>query len=184
MSLVSSFVRVALPLPLDRVFTYSVRGEPPELGTRVLVPFRRDKRIGFVVGHGGDEGLKGIKSVISVLESRPSITPAQLRLARWMADYYITSLGIALRSMMPSVLSDTSREMVGLLDGSADGGTTREKRVIAALLEKTPQTVQGVRRSLQEIEPSCSLEAGRPIRVKSYAPHWDHMVLDVAVSRR
>jgi primosomal protein N' (replication factor Y) len=149
MSLVSSFVRVALPLPLDRVFTYSVQGEAPELGTRVLVPFRRDERIGFVVGHGGDEGLKGIKSVISVLESRPSITPAQLRLARWMADYYITSLGIALRTMMPSVLSDTSREVVDLLDGSADGGTAREKRVIAALLEKTPQTVQGVRRSLR-----------------------------------
>ena len=81
MSLVSSFVRVALPLPLDRVFTYSVRGEAPELGTRVLVPFRLDERIGFVVGHGGDEGLKGIKSVISVLESRPSITPAQSRSA-------------------------------------------------------------------------------------------------------
>ncbi|SVD88132.1 uncharacterized protein METZ01_LOCUS440986, partial [marine metagenome] len=37
MNLSSSFVRVALPLPLDRVFTYSVDCEAPELGTRVLV---------------------------------------------------------------------------------------------------------------------------------------------------
>ena len=149
MSPARPFVRVALPLPLDRVFTYSVEGEAPELGTRVLVPFRREERIGFVVGHGGGEGIKGIKSVISVLESRPSITPPQMRLARWMADYYISSLGIALRTMVPSVLSDTSREMVALLDGASGGRTSREMRVVEALRKKTPQTVRALRRSLR-----------------------------------
>ena len=101
------------------------------------------------MGHGGGEGIKGIKSVISVLESRPSITPPQMRLARWMADYYISSLGIALRTMVPSVLSDTSREMVALLDGASGGRTSREMRVVEALRKKTPQTVRALRRSLR-----------------------------------
>lgn len=149
MSLSSSFVRVALPLPLDRVFTYSVDCEIPELGTRVLVPFRRRERIGFVVGYGGDEGIKEVKSVISVLDSQPSITPAQMRLARWIADYYITSLGIALRTMIPAVLSNASREVVTLLDGVSRGGTPRERRVVEALLKNSPQTVRALRRSLR-----------------------------------
>lgn len=149
MSLSSSFVRVALPLPLDRVFTYSVDCETPELGTRVLVPFRREERVGFVVGYGGDEGIKEVKSVISVLDSQPSITPAQMRLARWIADYYITSLGIALRTMIPAVLSNASREVVTLLDGVSRGGTPRERRVVEALLKNSPQTVRALRRSLR-----------------------------------
>ena len=43
-------VEVALPLPVPQTFTYSVQGTPPPIGTRVLVPFRREERIGRVVG--------------------------------------------------------------------------------------------------------------------------------------
>jgi tRNA wybutosine-synthesizing protein 3 len=36
--------------------------------------------------------------------------------------------------------------------------------------------------SLLEIEGKFSIHATEPLRVKSYAPHWDHVVLDVTVS--
>ncbi len=40
---------VALPVPLDRVFTYAVReGQLPPRGARVIVPFRNEKLIGVV----------------------------------------------------------------------------------------------------------------------------------------
>ena len=46
-------VDVALPLPIHRTFTYRVAADvAPAPGTRVLVPFRRDERIGWVVGEG------------------------------------------------------------------------------------------------------------------------------------
>ena len=52
-----AFVEVALPLPIFSTFTYRVRGRVPAPGTRVLVPFRREERIGWVVGPGRAEGL-------------------------------------------------------------------------------------------------------------------------------
>ena len=34
-----AFCDVALPVPLDRTFTYAVNGVTPAVGARVLVPF-------------------------------------------------------------------------------------------------------------------------------------------------
>ena len=44
-----AFCDVALPLPLDTVFTYRVNGQQPVVGGRVLVPFRTERLPGVVV---------------------------------------------------------------------------------------------------------------------------------------
>jgi primosomal protein N' (replication factor Y) (superfamily II helicase) len=45
---------VALPVPLDRTFTYALRdGQRPVRGSRVIAPFRNEKLIGIVVSVGG-----------------------------------------------------------------------------------------------------------------------------------
>ncbi|MEE8148433.1 MAG: primosomal protein N', partial [Longimicrobiales bacterium] len=169
-----SYVRVALPLPLDQTFTYALDGSPPRPGTRVLVPFQRQERIGFVVGHGGEDGVKRIRTVLSVLDTEPSVTESQLRLARWMADYYITSLGIALRTMVPSVLSDTSRDVVTLHEGSVGKLSPRETRVVGALTPpETPQSLRALRRALGmgSIWPELrSLAAAGVVSVETLPP--------------
>ena len=40
----------------------------------------------------------------------------------------------------------------------------------------------GVTESLLEMGGKFSIHAAEPLKVKSYAPHWDHVVLDVTVS--
>ena len=144
-----SYVRVALPLPVDQTFTYAVEGGPLRSGTRVLVPFQRQERIGVVVGHGGEEGVKRIRSVLSVMDSEPSVSESRMRLARWMADYYVTSLGIALKTMLPSVLSDTSRDVVTLHDGPRGKLLPREARLVEALASGTGQSVRALKRGLR-----------------------------------
>ncbi|HAT18160.1 MAG TPA: primosomal protein N' [Gemmatimonadetes bacterium] len=144
-----SYVRVALPLPLDQTFTYAVEGGPLRSGTRVLVPFQRQERIGFVVGQGGEEGVKRIRTVLSVMDAEPSVSESQMRLARWMADYYVTSLGIALKTMLPSVLSDTSRDVVTLHDGPRGKLLPREARLVEALDSGTRQSARALKRSLR-----------------------------------
>ncbi len=149
MSSSPSFIQVALPLPLDQTFTYSTTGPIPEPGTRVLVPFRREERIGFVVGVDADEGRKGIRPILAVLDPEPAVPPAQLRLARWMADYYIAPLGIALRTMLPAVLSDASRDVVTLTGGEAGKLRPREHRLVEALAARGgPQSVRVLRKGL------------------------------------
>ncbi len=149
MSGLRSYVRVALPLPLDQTFTYAVDGGPLRSGTRVLVPFQRQERIGFVVGHGGEEGVKRVRTVLSVMDAEPSVSESQMRLARWMADYYVTSLGIALRTMLPSVLSDTSRDVVTLTDRPRGKLLPREARLIEALAPGAGQSVGALKRGLR-----------------------------------
>ena len=149
MSAPRSYVRVALPLPLDQTFTYVVDGPPLPSGTRVLVPFQRQERIGFVVGQGGEEGIKRIRTVLSVMDTEPSVSESQLRLARWMADYYITSLGIALKTMLPSVLTAASRDVVTLLDGPRGKLSPRETLLVQALTPGSSQSLRTLKRALR-----------------------------------
>ena len=168
-----SYVRVALPLPLDQTFTYAVEGGPLRPGTRVLVPFQRQERIGFVVGHGGEEGVKRIRTVLSVMDTEPSVSESQMRLARWMADYYVTSLGIALKTMLPSVLSDTSRDVVTLQDGPRGKLSPREARLVEALASGTGRSVLALKRGLRmgSIWPELrSLAAAGVVSVETLPP--------------
>jgi len=142
-------VEVALPLPLPQTFTYTVPSPPPSPGTRVLVPFRREERIGWVVGPGkAPSGIK-IRPVLDVLEETPSASPEILALARWMADYYLAPLGMVLRGALPSVLSDTSRDYLTAISPGDGGGTPREERLIQALTAAGgPRRVRSLRKAL------------------------------------
>jgi primosomal protein N' (replication factor Y) (superfamily II helicase) len=102
-------VEVALPVPLQRTFTYRITAAVAE-GTRVRVPFSGRRLIGWVVGAtaAGREPAS-VRDVDAILEESPSVPPDLLRLCRWLSDYYLTSLGLVLRSALPAVLSQTAR---------------------------------------------------------------------------
>jgi len=144
-------VDVAIPLPIHRTFTYRVDADrAPAPGTRVLVPFRRDERIGWVVGEGASGDIKGLRSVRTVLDEHPTVPADLLELCRWMADYYVAPLGITLRAALPSVLSDVSRDYLTVLAAPSGEMRAREQRVMDALLSKAgPQRVRTLRRDLK-----------------------------------
>ena len=98
-----AFCDVALPVPLDRTFTYAVNGTAPEVGARVLVPFSGQRLMGVVVRLHDDEPTDGIeiKPVQQVLDDAPLLSDELMRLAAWIAQYYVAPLGEVLRSMMP-----------------------------------------------------------------------------------
>ncbi|HEX6135132.1 MAG TPA: primosomal protein N' [Longimicrobiales bacterium] len=102
-------VEVALPIPLPRTFVYRVAA-PVQDGTRVRVPFSGRRLVGWVVGEGAPpRDPSRLRDVERVLEDIPSVPPDVMKLCRWIADYYITPLGIVLRSALPAVLSNTAR---------------------------------------------------------------------------
>jgi primosomal protein N' (replication factor Y) len=96
------FCDVALPVPLDMVFTYHVPAEvAPVVGGRVLVPFRLRRMTGIVVElHDRKPSVK-TKSILRVLDVSPVLDPQLLRLGRWIADYYLAPLGEVFRTMLP-----------------------------------------------------------------------------------
>jgi len=96
------FCDVALPVPLDTAFTYHVPdGLEPVVGGRVLVPFRQQRMSGIVVdAHNRQPSVK-TKDVLNVLDVAPVLDDSLMRLARWIADYYLAPLGEVFRTMLP-----------------------------------------------------------------------------------
>jgi primosomal protein N' (replication factor Y) (superfamily II helicase) len=101
------FCDIALPVPLDRVFTYRIpEGLQPVVGGRVLVPFRQQRMSGVVTaihGRAPAAGTKMIqtKSLIRALDTGPVLDELLLCLGRWIADYYLAPLGEVFRTMLP-----------------------------------------------------------------------------------
>jgi primosomal protein N' (replication factor Y) len=98
-----AYCEVALPVPLERTFTYAVReGQTPLRGARVIVPFRNEKLIGVVTAVGAKEAADfEARYIEAVLDDKPLLSGPLLELAEWMAQYYLAPLGEVLRGMLP-----------------------------------------------------------------------------------
>ena len=131
----SEYCEAALPVPLEKVFTYSLpvalRGHVRP-GCRVLVPFGPRTLAGVVLAvHRQDPGLK-IRPVKQVLDEAPSIGPELLDLGRWIARYYCAPLGEVLKSMLPLRGETRTKKLVSL---TPQGEAELEARIVAVDLE-------------------------------------------------
>lgn len=76
-----------------------------ELGRRVRVPLGRGNRsvVGYCVAlETKPVGNRKLKAITGVLDRQSLISPPMLRLARWMAEYYLCPLGQALEAIVPA----------------------------------------------------------------------------------
>src|SRR5207342_2355182 len=105
----TTVLRVALPLPLPRLFDYL----PPSaavvdeqwIGRRVRVPFGKSELIGVVAAIGPAETSDLVlKTVAEVLDSAPLLAGELLDSLRWAARYYHAPLGEAFATALPGLL--------------------------------------------------------------------------------
>ncbi|MCG8456666.1 MAG: primosomal protein N' [Holophagales bacterium] len=139
------FVRVAVPVPLPGALTYRVPealrgtgGLGPAPGCRVKVEVGRRKLLGVVTATGAEapHGMR-IKSLLEVLDLEPAIPQSLLELAHFVADYYLSPLGEAVRLLVPADLPPWGDGRVSLTDAGALAapGSAAEERLVAHLLE-------------------------------------------------
>ena len=96
------FCDVALPVPLDIVFTYSIPpNSTPVVGGRVLVPFRQKRMSGTVLELHDRKPSVQAKAILSVLDLTPVLDDQLLQLGRWISNYYLSPLGEVFRTMLP-----------------------------------------------------------------------------------
>jgi primosomal protein N' (replication factor Y) len=133
----SLFCDVALPVPLDRAFTYELGGLEVEVGSRVMVPFAGQRLVGLVVGlHDVRPGPEvEVKRVQQVLDEAALLPDELMELGKWIAQYYCAPLGEVLRGMLP-LTAEVRREWVYrigeqgrrvLYEGAAKGSSRRSK---------------------------------------------------------
>ena len=94
---------VALPVPLDRAFTYELGELEAEVGARVMVPFGGQRLVGVVIGlHNVAPGEDvEVKRVQQVMDQEALLLDELMELGKWVAAYYCAPLGEVLRGMMP-----------------------------------------------------------------------------------
>ena len=112
------FVNVALPVPVNKLFTYSVPSELKKdvaVGKRVLVPFGRKEMTGFIVGVSTEAGWHKLKNIKDVLDPEPVFTDELMKLTRWVADYYFSSWGEVLKTALPQGTVVESKRIVKLV---------------------------------------------------------------------
>lgn len=101
------WVEVILPVPFNRSFTYSVPEKMEEecvFGRRVVVPFGRSEKTGFVVKETDsiEETCYEIRDVRRVVDRTAVFTRDLLETAEWMSQMYLSPTGVNLSSMIPS----------------------------------------------------------------------------------
>ncbi|RKY32762.1 MAG: primosomal protein N' [Candidatus Omnitrophota bacterium] len=93
-------VKVVVDIPLNREFLYLPGKFENKIspGMRVLVPFRNQKKIGWVVGFS-EEKEGEYKEILKVYDKEVLLTPELLELSKKISDYYFSSYGEALSAI-------------------------------------------------------------------------------------
>ena len=153
-----TYANIILPLPLDGYFTYGVPealASRVQNGMRVTVPFGKSKTyVGIVAEYPVDvpkpaeevaqQGKKKIvyKNIADVLDDTPILLPQQLRLWKWIADYYMSPIGDVYKAALPSGLKaeDGFRPRTELFIRLAD--KYRDEQTLTLLISSMKRTVK------------------------------------------
>ncbi len=111
------FLDVVLPIPLERLFTYRISPREAEFirpGMRVAVPFGKSK-IYTALAHGVHQNAPtayDAKEIYQILDEVPLVSAIQLKHWKWVADYYMCSLGEVVRSALPGAFLLESETLI------------------------------------------------------------------------
>jgi len=97
-------VRVALDVPLDRLFDYLVPDAlDPQPGDRLAVPFGNRQRVGIAVetATGSKIDSARLRPIARILPDAPRLSPQWLELMRFVAAYYQRPIGETMVEALP-----------------------------------------------------------------------------------
>ncbi|RKN81557.1 replication restart helicase PriA [Ulvibacterium marinum] len=111
------FINVVLPIPLEKLFTYRISQAEAEWltpGIRVTVPFGKSKIYTALVYeiHTTPPEVYEAKEIHEILDQRPIVNPIQLQHWKWIAAYYMCTLGEVFRTALPSAFLLESETLV------------------------------------------------------------------------
>ena len=106
---VSTVLRVALPLPLPRLFDYLPPGDAADpgalVGHRIRVPFGQRELVGVVAEAGtAAPDAPDLRPAIALLDDRPLLEGELEASLRWLARYLHAPLGEVLATALPAAL--------------------------------------------------------------------------------
>ena len=148
----AQFADVILPLPLEGIFTYRLPAAFAglvQVGCRIIVPFGTTKFYSAIVVRLHDTPPSyNTKEATELLDSSPVVTPAQLKLWAWIADYYLCTIGDVYKAALPSGMKLESESCVMYNEEfiADDSLNPAEEKIIRELEEETTQTLSALQK--------------------------------------
>jgi primosomal protein N' (replication factor Y) (superfamily II helicase) len=139
------FTELLLPVPVAKLFTYRVPRALQEkilVGQRAIVQFGDRKILTGLIAtiHNKPPLEYEAKYLLEILDDYPVVTDVQLKLFKWIAEYYVCSLGEVINAALPSGLKLSSESMVQLHPSFSLDESTLEFSEKEALLLKHLKT--------------------------------------------
>ena len=154
-------LRVALPVPLPRLFDYlpppGIEASAVAVGARLRVPFGQREVCGLVVGHGQVEPGVELRAALAAPDGAPLLQGELLASLRWLAAYLHAPLGEVLAAALPAAL----RRGEPLPDIARHGWVLNEagRTALAAMRTGKPKALAGL---LVDVRDEDWLDAASP----------------------
>lgn len=138
------FAEVVFALPFRKAFTYEIPAELKKFvkeGVRVVAPFGKRTLTGFVIKVSRTTQVKDeIKQIREVLDDEPIFNKTLLKFYEWISEYYICSLGEALKLLVPHGTEVESKRKISI-----------DKQFVSQLLQKEGKKTTVRYKILQEL---------------------------------
>uniref|UniRef100_A0A832DN55 Replication restart protein PriA n=1 Tax=Ignavibacterium album TaxID=591197 RepID=A0A832DN55_9BACT len=112
------FAEVVFALPFRKAFTYEIPSELKKFvkeGVRVVAPFGKRTLTGFVIKVTKTTQVKdSIKPIREVLDDEPIFNKTTLKFYEWLSEYYLCSLGEALKLLVPHGTEVESKRKIAI----------------------------------------------------------------------
>ncbi|MEN8800076.1 MAG: primosomal protein N', partial [Flavobacteriaceae bacterium] len=152
------FIDVVLPIPLERLFTYSVLDDQAQQltpGMRVAVPFGKTRIYTALVMriHSEPPQAYEAKPIHQLLDEVPLVGETQLAHWKWIASYYMCTLGEVFRTAVPGALLLESETVVILnIDFNKESSQLKEEEemVLMALENRGALSVRDISNLLEK----------------------------------
>ena len=149
------FAEVAIALPIDRVFHYSI----PEIfqntiaiGKRVFVPFQSRRLVGYVVGFSEMAEVGQIKDILTVIDNEPILSDEMLKLTKWIKDNYFCSWGEAIGATIPGGIKKGRLEIGSRSKSAAEDSEKYPQSTPHVLMEEQARALKMITESVEKNE--------------------------------
>ena len=155
LTLMSSVLKIAVPVPMHRVFDYLPPAEVDlksiRPGVRVEVPFGRSRKTGILLDivDTSDIAPERLREASRIIDTVPLLTEADLRLMRWASHYYHYPIGEAMSAALAAVLR------------KGESAELETRRRLFAAQTPNPDAVAGLKRAPRQYELFTRLQQCR-----------------------
>jgi primosomal protein N' (replication factor Y) len=147
------FAEVILPLPLKQMFSYEIPAAYADevySGMRVVVPFGKKKLYtGIIYTISNERPHFSTKEILSLLDDEPVIDVLHLKFWKWIADYYMCSIGEVYRAALPAGMKPEGESVLTLQEiEDITALSPKEQQIVNLLLNEKDLSLKKLQKKL------------------------------------